>query len=38
MGTMLRGLQLVKAIPEGPFDWSKVINDSLLPADLRTAK
>ena len=38
MGTMLRGLQLVKAIPEGPFDWSKVINDNLLPADLRTAK
>ena len=38
MGTMLRGLQLVKAIPEGPFDWSKVINDSLLPADLRTSK
>jgi NitT/TauT family transport system substrate-binding protein len=35
MNTMLKGLQLVKALPEGPFDWSKVIDQSLLPADLR---
>jgi NitT/TauT family transport system substrate-binding protein len=35
MNTMLKGLQLVKALPEGPFDWNKVIDSSLLPADLR---
>lgn len=35
MEVMLKGLQMVKAIPEGPFDWSKVIDESFLPADLR---
>jgi len=35
MQTMLRGLQLVKAIEPGPFDWSKVVDESYLPEDLR---
>jgi NitT/TauT family transport system substrate-binding protein len=35
MNAMLKGLILVKEIEPGPFDWSKVINDSFLPADLR---
>jgi NitT/TauT family transport system substrate-binding protein len=35
MQVMLRGLQLVKAIEPGPFDWSKVVDESLLPEDLR---
>ena len=38
MEVMLKGLQLVKAIPEGPFDWSKVIDESFLPSDLRSKK
>lgn len=38
MEFMLKGLQLVKAIPEGPFDWSKVIDESYLPDDLRSKK
>lgn len=38
MSFMLQGLQLVKAIPEGPFDWKTVIDESFLPADLRSAK
>lgn len=38
MEVMLKGLQLVKAIPEGPFDWKKVIDESFLPADLRSTK
>lgn len=38
MEVMLKGLQLVKAIPEGPFDWTKVIDESFLPADLRSKK
>ena len=36
MEVMLKGLRLVKAIPEGPFDWKKVIDESYLPADLRS--
>jgi NitT/TauT family transport system substrate-binding protein len=36
MEFMLKGLQLVKAIPEGPFDWKSVIDESYLPADLRS--
>ncbi len=36
MDVMLKGLQLVKAIPAGPFDWKKVIDESFLPADLRS--
>ena len=35
MSTMLKGLQLVKAIEPGPFDWSKIIDDSYLPTDLK---
>ena len=35
MEVMLRGLQLVKAIEPGPFDWSKVVDESYLPEDLR---
>jgi NitT/TauT family transport system substrate-binding protein len=38
MEFMLKGLQLVKAIPEGAFDWKTVIDESYLPADLRSAK
>ncbi len=35
MEVMLKGLRIVKAIPDGPFDWSKVIDESFLPQDLR---
>ena len=35
MNEMLKGLVLVKAIAPGPFDWSKVMDDSFLPADQR---
>lgn len=35
MNVMLKGLQLVKAVEPGPFDWSKVIDESYLPADLK---
>jgi NitT/TauT family transport system substrate-binding protein len=35
METMLRGLQLVKAVEPGPFDWSKIVDDSYLPEVLR---
>lgn len=35
MNTMLNGLILVKAIEPGPFDWSKIVDESLLPADQR---
>lgn len=38
MEFMLKGLHLVKAIPEGPFDWHKVIDESYLPDDLRSKK
>jgi NitT/TauT family transport system substrate-binding protein len=38
MEFMLKGLQLVKAIPDGPFDWKTVIDESYLPADLRSQK
>ena len=38
MEFMLKGLQLVKAIPDGAFDWKTVIDESYLPADLRSAK
>ena len=38
MRFMLEGLQLVKAVPEGPFDWKTVIDESYLPADLRSGK
>ncbi|MYN11733.1 ABC transporter substrate-binding protein [Pusillimonas sp. TS35] len=36
MDTMLKGLVLVKAIDEGPFDWKAIVNESLLPADQRS--
>ena len=35
MTTMLKGLQLVKAVEAGPFDWSKIVDDSYLPDSLR---
>ena len=35
MTTMLKGLQLVKAIEPGPFDWSKIVDDSYLPDMLK---
>ena len=35
MNVMLKGLELVKAIEPGPFDWAKVIDESYLPADER---
>ncbi len=35
MNEMLKGLVLVKAIEPGPFDWSKVMDESFLPADQR---
>lgn len=35
MNTMLTGLILVKAIEPGPFDWTKIVDESLLPADQR---
>src|SRR5438445_787129 len=28
MNTMLKGLQLVKAVEPGPFDWAKIVDDS----------
>jgi NitT/TauT family transport system substrate-binding protein len=36
MNVMLQGLQLVKAIEPGPFNWAKVIDESYLPADERS--
>ena len=38
MEVMLKGLRLVKAIPDGPFNWDKVIDESYLPQDLRKKK
>ena len=35
MATMLKGLQLVKAVGPGPFDWSKIVDDSYLPDVLK---
>jgi NitT/TauT family transport system substrate-binding protein len=35
MTTMLKGLQLVKAVEPGPFEWSKIVDDSYLPAILK---
>ncbi|NNM73102.1 ABC transporter substrate-binding protein [Enterovirga aerilata] len=35
MDVMLRGLQLVKAVGAGPFDWSKYVDESYLPDDLK---
>jgi len=35
MTTMLKGLQLVKAVEPGPFDWSKIVDDSYLPDVLK---
>jgi NitT/TauT family transport system substrate-binding protein len=36
MNVMLKGLQLVKAVQPGPFNWAKVIDESYLPADERS--
>lgn len=38
MEAMLQGLVMVKAIDEGPFDWSEVVDESHLPAELRSKK
>jgi NitT/TauT family transport system substrate-binding protein len=38
MDEVLKGLVMVKAVPPGPFDWTKIVDESLLPADLRTKK
>jgi NitT/TauT family transport system substrate-binding protein len=38
MDAMLKGLQLVGAIEPGPFDWSSVIDESVLPADQRSKR
>lgn len=35
MNNMLAGLVQVKAIEAGPFDWSKIVDESQLPADQR---
>jgi NitT/TauT family transport system substrate-binding protein len=35
MTTMLKGLQLVKAVEPGPFDWSKIVDESYLPDVLK---
>lgn len=35
MDVMLRGLQLVKAVEAGPFDWGKYVDESYLPDDLK---
>jgi NitT/TauT family transport system substrate-binding protein len=35
MNTMLKGLQLVKAVEAGPFDWSKIVDESYLPDALK---
>ncbi len=36
MDVMLHGLRLVKAIDTTPFDWSKIVDESYLPADQRS--
>lgn len=38
MEAMLRGLVLVKAIDEGPFDWKDVVDERFLPAELRAGQ
>ena len=35
MDNMVKGLQIVGAIPEGAFDWSTVVSEAYLPAELR---
>lgn len=37
MDNMVKGLQIVGAIPEETFDWSGVVDQSYLPAELQTA-
>ncbi|MEO6958532.1 MAG: ABC transporter substrate-binding protein [Burkholderiaceae bacterium] len=36
MDVMLQGLRLVKAIDNSPFDWTKIVDESYLPADQRS--
>lgn len=36
MNAMLEGLVLVKAVEEGPFDWTAIVDESMLPANLRS--
>jgi NitT/TauT family transport system substrate-binding protein len=38
MDRSVAGLQLVGAYPSGKVDWSKVVDESALPADLRSKK
>jgi NitT/TauT family transport system substrate-binding protein len=35
MNAMLEGLQLVKAVEPGPFDWTRIVDESFLPAGER---
>ncbi len=38
MDAMLGGLRLVEALDDAPFDWSTLVDESLLPADQRSKK
>jgi NitT/TauT family transport system substrate-binding protein len=38
MNHMVEGLQITGQLPKGDIDWSKYIDSSFLPADLRAAK
>jgi NitT/TauT family transport system substrate-binding protein len=33
---VVKGLVLIKAIEPGPFDWKKIVDESMLPASERT--
>ncbi|OXC73157.1 ABC transporter substrate-binding protein [Caballeronia sordidicola] len=36
MDEVVKGLVLIKAIEPGPFDWKKIVDESMLPASERT--
>lgn len=36
MDVMLQGLRLVKVLDDSPFDWTKIVDESYLPADQRS--
>ena len=36
MNEMLKGLVLVNAVEDGPFDWAAITDETLLPEDLRS--
>ena len=38
MNAMLKGLQLVGAVEDGAFDWTQIVDESLLPPDQRSKK